>query len=244
MTRPEAASPERLVEVVDAALPAPLFRRLQRSVRRLGSEGLRRTYQTTFWFELETIPAAVPEEAVQALSDVFRSRGARGVEWWLSRMWTHDVRVDFHRDRDERLALCGGPDRHPRVSSVLFLNRVRGGALAVTAQRPDPSNPALVPLPLEADLVGPRPNRFAVFDGRLTHGVLDARNAVPVSRLRTRGELRLTLVMNGWSRRPGGVPTYSETGVYVPLRLGRRSSVPAQSVPRSIERRGTAHDDR
>jgi hypothetical protein len=51
---------------------------------------------------------------------VFRDAGARGVEWWLSRMWTHDVRVDFHRDRDERLALAGGPARHPRLSSVLF----------------------------------------------------------------------------------------------------------------------------
>ena len=244
MTRRGVASPERLVEVIDAALPAPLFRRLRQSVRRLGSEGLRRTYETTFWFELDARPAAVPEEAVRALSDVFRSRGARGVEWWLSRMWTHDVRVDFHRDRDERLALGGGPDRHPRVSSVLFLNRVRGGALAVTAQRPDPSNPALVPLPLEADLVGPRPNRFAVFDGRLTHGVLDARNAVPVSRLRTGGELRLALVMNGWARRPSGTPTFVEAGVYLPLRLGRPSSAAAQSGPRSLERRGAAHDDR
>ncbi len=207
-------SPERLVEVVDEALRPPLFRSLCAAVRRLGSEGIRRTYETTFWFDLDATPAAMPEQAAKSLSSVFWSRGARGVEWWLSRMWTHDVRVDFHRDRDERLALSGGPDRHPRISSVLFLNRVRGGALAVTAQLPDPRNPALVPLPLEADLVGPAPNRFAVFDGRLTHGVLDARNAVPVSRLRARGELRLTLVMNGWTRRPTGVPTFEEAGVY------------------------------
>jgi hypothetical protein len=206
--------PERLVEVVDEALRPPLFRSLRAAVHRLGSEGIRRTYETTFWFELGATPTAVPEQAAKALSSLFRSRGARGVEWWLSRMWTHDVKVDFHRDRDERLALAGGPDRHPRVSSVLFLNRVQGGALAVTAQLPDPRNPALVPLPLEADLVGPAPNRFAVFDGRLTHGVLDARNAVPVSRLRTRGELRVTLVMNGWTSRPTGVPTFGEAGVY------------------------------
>lgn len=203
------------------ALRPPLFRSLRAAVRRLGSEGIRRTYQTTFWFDLDAAPTAMPERAAKALSAVFRSRGARGVEWWLSRMWTHDVRVDFHRDRDERLALAGGPDRHPRVSSVLFLNRVRGGALAVTAQLPDPRNPALVPLPLEADLVGPAPNRFAVFDGRLTHGVLDARNAVPVSRLRKRGELRLTLVMNGWASRPTGVPTFGEAGVYRALVVPR-----------------------
>jgi hypothetical protein len=139
-------------------------------------------------------------------------------------MWTHDVRVDFHRDRDERLALSGGPERHPRSSSVLFLNAVRGGALAVTAQPPEPRNPAQVPLPLEADLVGPRPNRLAMFDGRLTHGVLDAGNGVPIARLRRRGQLRLTLVMNGWARRPHGVPAFEEAGRYRALALTRPGS--------------------
>ena len=212
-------SGEPLVEVIDEALPPSLFHRLRRSVLALGTERIRRTYQTTFWFPLDGSPASIPELAVEALKARFRARGARGVEWWLSRMWTHDVRVDFHRDRDERLALSGGPDRHPRVSSVLFLNQVGGGALAVTAQRPDPRNLALVPLPLEADLVGPRPNRLTLFDGRLTHGVLDARNRVPTSRLRRRGQLRLTLIMNGWARRPQGVPTFEEARVYTDLAL-------------------------
>jgi hypothetical protein len=82
-------------------------------------------------------------------------------------------------------------------------------------------NPALVPLPLEADLVGPRANRLAMFEGRLTHGVLDARNEVPTARLRRRGELRLTLVMNGWARRPHGVPGFEEAGRYRALSLVR-----------------------
>lgn len=218
---------------MDAALPPALFGKLRRSVLALGTLGIRRTYQTTFWFPLDSRPAAVPELAVRALAGRFRAHGAHGVEWWLSRMWTHDIRVDFHRDRDERLALAGGPDRHPCVSSVLFVNRVRGGALAVTAQRPDPANPALVPLPLEADLVGPRANRLAMFDGRLTHGVLDARNAVPTSRLRRRGELRLTLVMNGWTRRPHGVPTFDEAGAY-PSLATRRTQAPSRN-PRTAE---------
>ncbi|HEY1334371.1 MAG TPA: hypothetical protein VGF31_08950 [Myxococcaceae bacterium] len=211
--------PERLVEVTEVAVPAAPFRRLRRAVLELGAKGIRRTYVTTFWFDLEGRPSALPELAIRSLRTVFRDAGAHGVEWWLSRMWTHDVQVDFHRDRDERLALAGGPDRHPRLSSVLFLNQVRGGALAVTAQPPDPANPALVPLPLDADLVAPRANRLARFDGRLTHGVLDARNRVPTGRLRARGELRLTLVMNGWARRPRGVPTFEEAGVYPGLAL-------------------------
>jgi hypothetical protein len=214
--------PERLVEVTDGALPPALFRTLRRAVVSLGTRGIRRTYETTFWFDLAATPAALPELAVQALAARFRQGGARGVEWWLSRMWTHDVRVDFHRDRDERLALSGGPERHPRVSWVLFLNEVRGGALAVTGQLPEPTNPALVPLPLEADLVAPRSNRLAMFDGRLTHGVLDARNGVPTARLRPRGQLRLTLVMNGWARQPHGVPGFEEAGRYRALAVERR----------------------
>ncbi|HUM10415.1 MAG TPA: hypothetical protein VLT82_05640 [Myxococcaceae bacterium] len=209
--------PERLVQLVDGALPPPLFRKLRGAVMALGTAGIRRTYETTFWFALDMRPSALPELAILSLAGRFRDAGACGAEWWLSRMWTHDVRVDFHRDRDERLALRGGPERHPRLSSVLFLNRVQGGALVVTRQAPDPRNPALVPLPLEADLVAPRPNRFVAFDGRLTHGVLDARNQVPASRLRKRGQLRLTLVMNGWARRPSGVPTFAQAGVYRPL---------------------------
>jgi hypothetical protein len=180
----------------------------------LGTKGIRRTYETTFWFDLTGRPTALPELAIVTLAGRFREARVRGVEWWLSRTWTHDVRVDFHRDRDERRALAGGPERHPRLSSVLFLNRVRGGALAVTRQAPDPRNPALVPLPLEADLVAPRPNRFVAFDGRLTHGVLDALNDVPIGRLRERGELRLALVMNGWVRRPRGVPGFEATRLY------------------------------
>jgi hypothetical protein len=91
----------------------------------------------------------------------------------------------------------------------------------------------MVPLPLEADLVGPRLNRLALFDGRLTHGVLDARNAVPTSRLRQRGELRITLVMNGWARRPHAVPMFEEARVYAALALrGRSSPSPASATPR------------
>ena len=46
------------VQVIDGALPPPLFARLRRAVRALGGEGLRRTYQTTFWFDLRMPPAA------------------------------------------------------------------------------------------------------------------------------------------------------------------------------------------
>ncbi len=141
-----------------------------------------------------------------------------GAEWWLSRMRTSNVQVDFHRDRDEKLALRGGRDVHPARSSVFFLNRCRGGLLAVTAEPPNPANPAMAPDVLDFDLVEPRPNRFVHFDGRMTHGVLDARNQIPGARLPREASLRLALIVNFWRRRPTAVPLFSESRAYASLR--------------------------
>jgi hypothetical protein len=196
------------------ALPAPLFARLRRGVARVGAERLSRTYQTTFWFDLGA-PSCLPEEAILVLARWLPSaRGVRGAEWWLSRMKATNVGVDFHRDRDEHLALGGGPEVHPRWSSVLFLNRVRGGALAVTAEPPCEENPARSPKRLALDLVAPRPNRFALFPGDATHGVLDANNQIPGGRLKGPARLRLALIVNWWSKRPSGVPRFSESQAY------------------------------
>lgn len=198
-------------------MPPRLFRRLLAGVRAIGGQRLRSTYQTTFWFDLGA-PTAIVEEAVLAVKQQLSVRGIAGVEWWLSRMRTTDVRVDFHQDRDEQRALRTGALRFPVYSSVLFLNRVRGGALVVTRQPPDPANPACTPLPLDGDLAAPRANRLVWFDGHLTHGVLDAKNNIPVGAARTPGQLRLAVVMNWWDARPLGVPTFLERRVYAPLR--------------------------
>jgi hypothetical protein len=210
-------APVSLIHVRDGALPVPLFRRIRSKVRSLGGERIRSTYQTTFWFAFGRADSVV-EEAVLSLRRLLPSQSIAGVEWWLSRMRTNRVGVDFHQDRDERLAMRRRRVRHPRFSSVLFLNRVRGGALAVTLQSPDGGNPSCVPLPLEADLVAPRANRLVWFEGNLTHGVLDADNQVPNDKKRGVGELRLSVVLNWWSQPPSGIPTFSEAGVYAPLR--------------------------
>ena len=200
------------------ALPAPLFQRLRRAVVQLGSEGLRRTYQTTFWFNLRE-PACLPEQAALALRPrVPPGRPVVGVEWWLSRMRTTDVRVDFHRDRDERLALRTGRQVPPVWSSVLFLNRCRGGLLALCDEAPDETQPSHAPLGREWDLIKPRPNRFVLFPGDRTHGVLDARNQVPRGRLPGSPPLRLTLVLNWWHRRPEAVPAWREARPYRSLK--------------------------
>jgi hypothetical protein len=202
------------VFIRDGALPTPLFRTLLRRVRSIGTKGLGRTYEITFWFDL-TQPSNVVEEAILALRSLVPLPPAVvGVEWWLSRMRTSDVRVDFHRDRDEKLARRTGRIIHPKVSSVLFLNRARGGLLAVSGSRPNPRNPARAPSRVDFSLVRPHPNRLAFFDGNRTHGVLDDYNRLP--RLRGRGmrRLRLAVVVNWWHRRPLGIPLFSETSIY------------------------------
>ena len=208
-----------LVHIHDHALPEADFTRLWRKIRALGKERLRQTYQTTFWFDLGE-PTNVVEQVILELRPLVPlRRGLVGVEWWLSRMRTTDVQVDFHHDRDEKLALRGGPLVHPRFTSLLYMNRVRGGALAVTKAPPCEDNPSLAPDTHDFDLVAPRPNRFTWFRGDLTHGVLDANNQIPTGKLPGTSRLRVTLVMNWWSQRPTDIPTFSESKVYRSLAL-------------------------
>lgn len=66
----------------------------------------------------------------------------------------------------------------------------------------------------------PRPNRLAWFDGRLTHGVLDAENHIPGRRLPKERSLRLAVAINLWSNRPKGARLFAEAGAY--RRLAKR----------------------
>ncbi|MEW5743082.1 MAG: hypothetical protein AB1938_29470 [Myxococcota bacterium] len=206
-----------LVGVIDGVLPAPALSALLRAVRRVGEERLRGGYQLTCWYDF----AAPASNLVEVAALVVRQRlprarvkGVRGVEWWLSRMRTSNVQVDFHRDRDNARFEDEGVEVNPLLSTVLYLNRCRGGLLAVTDEPPNPANPALAPDHHDFDLVEPRPNRLAYFDGRLTHGVLDARNHIPGARLPRERALRLAIAINFWAERPRRVPTFGERGIY------------------------------
>ncbi|MBS1148599.1 MAG: hypothetical protein H6Q89_297 [Myxococcaceae bacterium] len=209
-----------LVQLSDHALPAAQFARLRKAIEDLGEQRLRHTYQTTFWFDFAAPPSNLVEQAIVALRPSVPGKFA-GAEWWLSRMRTSNVQVDFHRDRDERLALGGGPQVHPARSSVLFLNRCRGGLLAVTRAPPNPRNPAMAPDRLAFDLVQPLPNRYVWFDGRLTHGVLDAENQIPGRRMPPEPSLRLTIAINFWKRRPTGIPRFADRRIYSQLLLSQ-----------------------
>lgn len=207
------------VRRIEAALPPALFRRVLRGVKALGDKRLAQSYRTTFWFDFRSPPSSLVEEAALVLRrHVPDGAGLVGCEWWLSRMRTSNVQVDFHLDRDEHLALQTGRQVHPTYSSVLFLNRCRGGLLAITAEPPCEENPACAPEVLDFELIRPEPNRYALFSGRLTHGVLDARGEIPGRRLPRETGLRLAIALNYWTHRPREVPRFSERRVYSPLK--------------------------
>ena len=211
-----------LVTMIDRALPEADHRALKAAIVRLGDERIVAGYQTTFWYELGTPPSSLVEAAVERLFELLpakRRRGVTGVEWWLSRMRTSNVKVDFHRDRDNARFDQTKEERHPRVSSLLYLNECRGGLLAVTEEDPNPKNQAFAPDVLDFDFVAPRANRFTFFEGTLTHGVLDANNEVPGKRLPRERDLRLAIAVNFWDERPWQVPRFAESRHYRGLAL-------------------------
>lgn len=216
-----------LVTIVDGAVPKWDFSRLLTAVRSLGRERIVAGYQTTFWFQFGSPPSSMVERIASGLflSLPRNARGGiRGVEWWLSRMRTSNVKVDFHRDRDNALFDRDGVERHPLISSLLYLNRCNGGLLAVTEEPPNPRNPAFAPSKHDFDFVEPRENRFAFFEGHLTHGVLDARNQIPGAKLPTEKDWRLAIAINFWDQAPLDVPTFGETRHYRALALKGKSA--------------------
>ncbi len=215
--------PASLVSLVDRALPARQFTRLRRAIEALGTERLRSSYQTTFWFDFEQAPSNLVDAAALVVRRHLppgRARRVVGVEWWLSRMRTSNVKVDFHRDRDNALFDETGRTVTPVTSSLLYLTPSVGGLLAVSTAKPNPQAPACAPDPSTFDVVEPRPNRFVFFDGRLTHGVLDSRNEVPLRRRPTESAWRIGIAINFWHRRPQAVPTFTETSYYRALAIG------------------------
>ena len=211
-----------LVTIIDDALPQAQHRALKTAIVGLGSERIVAGYQTTFWFPLDGQPSNRVEQAVLALATFLPSRhrrGVTGVEWWLSRMRTSNVKVDFHRDRDNARFDETGEESNPKISSLLYLSGSRGGLLAVTREDPNPENQAFAPDVHDFDFVTPHPNRFTFFDGRLTHGVLDANNEIPGRKLPREKKLRLAIAVNFWSTRPWGVPLFGTSHHYRGLAL-------------------------
>jgi len=218
---PATARSAELVRVREAALEEALVRRARRAIASLGTERLRQSYFTTFWLARGESAANPVEEAVLALWRL-AAPGPRcaGAEWWIGRSYTTEVPVGFHFDQDVRAARGL---RHPQLSTVFFFNRVRGGQLAVTDQRAGRGGRPRPATAGELQVVSPRRNRYAMFDGALFHGVLDARGRTAGRKLPgPRGRLRVTLVVNFWAQRPTGVPRWRDALAYRAL-AGRQA---------------------
>jgi hypothetical protein len=208
--------------VIEDAAPTALVARAARLFARVGAERMKEGYWTTFWMPHGARPAHAFEALAVALRPhALAAAGAgaskiAGSEWWLGRSYTSHIPVGFHFDLDVK---GKGAVRYPVLSSVFFFNRVRGGQLAITDQRPDARGEATPAEPTRLETVAPAPNRYALFDGRLFHGVLDANGHVPGRPLKMPpGRMRRTLVINYWAARPSDVPTWGESRAYRVLR--------------------------
>jgi len=198
-----------IISLFEDALPQPLFRRLAQAVRNVGTEGMEdmRSYSTTFWLPRRTKPTNVVEECVLKLSALVRP-GPRciGMEWWLGRL-KHGESLPFHTDRDRSLRKQTGQIVHPLWSSILYLNPFPSSPTIVYDQVLSPDGNSWVPPePTFGKSLDAVPNHYAVFRGDLRHGFVangaGQESPGPQNKIKKPPELRLTLLINYWDRRP------------------------------------------
>ena len=189
------------------ALPILLFRRLLQAVQEIGTERLNESYTTNFWFPLGARPRNLVEESIDRLWVLARP-GPRciGMEWWLGRLH-YGQSLALHFDRDMALEQQTGQVVHPLWSSILYLNRYPSSPTVILDQVLDRGRGSLVPaVARNGKSVYPFPNQYVVYRGDLRHGVMTDR-AAPKSaghspNAAQRSEMRLTLLVNYWDRRP------------------------------------------
>src|SRR5436309_13579219 len=199
----------RKVILFTEALPSPLFRRLVRAVHGVGTERLNGngSYTTTFWFPLGAKPTNIVEESIIKLRTLVRP-GPKciGMEWWLGRLKAGQS-LSLHFDRDLSLEKKTGQTLHPLWSSILYLNRFRSSPTVILDQVLSPDGRSLVPPEAKfGKTIDAVPNQYAAFRGNLRHGVVAKRaGRQPAGRSGKRkksSELRLTVLVNYWDRRP------------------------------------------
>jgi hypothetical protein len=218
------------INLFEDALPPALFRRLGRAVRAVGTERMENmgTYSTTFWFPMGTKPANVVEESVSLLFTLVQP-GAEciGTEWWLGRLKRGES-LPFHTDRDRSLRKETGQIVHPLWSSILYLNRFPSSPTIVLDQVLSPDGKSWIPPEAECGrTLDAVPNQYVVFRGDLRHGVVAQDNGRPgngqATEAKKTDELRLTLLVNYWDRRPSAPNCRDYDGsIYPALQEGVR----------------------
>ena len=197
----------RKINLFKDALPKPFFRRVVLAVQGVGTERIENSYSTTFWLPLGAKPANIVEECVHKLYTLVRP-GPKciGMEWWLGRL-KYGESLPFHTDRDRSLRKQTGQIVHPLWSSILYLNRFPSAPTVTLDQVLGPDGKSWVPPEAKSGSSSdPVPNHYAVFRGDLRHGVVanGAKEKPPgrSGKSEKSPELRLTLLVNYWDRRP------------------------------------------
>jgi hypothetical protein len=197
------------INLFEDALPVSFFRRLVRAVEAVGTERLdgMGTYDTTFWFPLGAQPTNIVEECLPKLFALVRpGPTCIGVEWWLGRL-RRGQSLRFHSDRDRSLRKQTGQIVHPLWSSILYLNRFADSPTVIYDQVLSADGNSWVPpepeFGRELDAI---PNHYVTFVGNLRHGVVPKQPAQDSPAVSPRSsdspQLRLTLLVNYWDRRP------------------------------------------
>ena len=194
------------ISLFEDALPGPLFDRLVRAVREVGTERMEDmgSYTTTFWIPRGAKPNNLVEECVTHLCDLVQpGPECIGMEWWLGRL-KFGQSLPFHSDRDRSLRKQTGQIVHPLWSSILYLNCFPSSPTIVLDQVLSPDGKSWVPPEADSSMtLEAIPNHYAVFRGDLRHGVVavKAAQAQNFRLLPEEGdpfELRLTLLVNYW----------------------------------------------
>ena len=201
--------PECAAAVFDDVLPPPLLARCAAAADALAD------CEPNFWVPRAAAEADEPAELRTLAEEVVHSLYGRvlapllppdwsGAEWWCQVYNSPGRGLPFHWDKDEAGLCVEGVRsmRHPLFSCVLYLNseeeceREPLGATAVLEQRWCNESARTIPDTSRSTILAwPHHNRLLVFDGELSHGVLDATRG---------GATRRTLLVNWWA---GAAPT-------------------------------------
>ena len=219
------ALPPALFEAVAAAAPL---------IQHESTESLKFGKHTTWWLPLRaagTVGTRLPqahsaiEAAIHALYELdFGSSPTLivGAEWWLQER-APEENIGYHYDKDEAYASEHMTMRFPEVSTVTYLGDGGAPTLVFNQTTPD-GNKEVPPLPNEALLVYPQPNKHFAFRGNLQHGVSGDLQLSPSGSGGSADDSgkRRTLLINWWRSAPmppNCVPFPTERWEKLKLRL-------------------------
>ena len=193
------------INLFQDALPTALFERLVRAIETVGVERMEGmgSYSTTFWVPFGAMPTNILEQCIWKLWDLVQpGPQCIGMEWWLGRLKRGES-LAFHTDRDRSLRKQTGQIVHPLWSSILYLNRFPSSPTIVLDQVLSPDGKSWIPPKAESSTsLEAIPNHYVAFRGDLRHGVVGNGTAPQTGETAPAPELRLTLLVNYWDRRP------------------------------------------